>query len=330
TPDHWHAIMTVMACQAGKHVYSEKPTCKTIEEGQAMVNAARKYNRAVQIGMQGRSNPPVIQAANYVRNGQIGRVKRVEIWHPMNFSTDITYAPTPVPSGLDWDMWVGPSRWIDYHPLRAHFNFRWMMDIGEGFIRDRGNHAINVVSMLTGNDDYKGKVTCSATGTPKVTGLWDTPQTMRVEWNFENPDWTLVWNQPEKENPKFPKDNWGAEYFGTTDNLIVYGGDGGAKVEDKAVNYTPPSSGYNAYLEPVEGVDPTERHRLNWFASIRAGRRPVADVEIGVHVVTLPIVGNIAYKLGRKVTYDYATHTFPGDEEANRMIGNSYRSPWKL
>src|ERR1051325_7183393 len=140
TPDHWHAIMTVMACQAGKHVYSEKPTCKTIEEGRAMVNAARRYNRVVQIGMQGRSNPPVAQAVNYVRNGQIGQVKRVEIWHPLNFTTDTYYSPTPVPAELDWDMWLGPSRWIDYHPLRCHFNFRWMMDIGEG---DRKSKRLN-------------------------------------------------------------------------------------------------------------------------------------------------------------------------------------------
>lgn len=328
TPDHWHAIMTVMACQAGKHVYSEKPTCKTIEEGRAMVNAARRYNRAVQIGMQGRSNPPVAQAVNYVRNGKIGQVERVEIWHPINFTNDTPYTPTPVPSGLDWDMWVGPARWIDYHPLKAHFNFRWLMDIGEGFIRDRGNHAINCVYWMTGLDNYNGKVRCTATGTPKLKGMWDVPQTMRVEWTFENPKWTLVWDQPGTPNKKLPGE-WGATYHGTTDSLVLIGGDGGADTEQKAKEYSPPASGYHAYIEPVD-ADPTERHRQNWFNSIREGRRPAADVEIGVKVIYAPIVGNIAYKLGRTVTFDYATERFINDDEANRLLGNPYRAPWKL
>ena len=329
TPDHWHAIMTVMACQAGKHVYSEKPTCKTIEEGRAMVNAARKYKRVVQIGMQGRSNPPVTKAVNYVRNGQIGQIKRVEIWHPLNFTTDKYYEPVAVPSGLDWDMWVGPSRWVDYHPMRCHFNFRWMMDIGEGFIRDRGNHAINCVSWMTGLDDYKGKVKVSAKGTPKLGGLWDVPQTMRVEWTFENPEWTLVWDQPGTPNKRFPGE-WGATYTGSTGDLVLIGGDGGASTEKKAMDYTPPASGYHAYLEPLENIDPTERHRQNWFNSIRANKRSAADVEIGVQVITLPIIGNIAWKLNRPLTFDYATSSFVNDPEANRFLGNPYRAPWRL
>ncbi len=329
TPDHWHAIMTVMACQAGKHVYSEKPTCKTIEEGRAMVNAARRYNRVVQIGMQGRSNPPVTKAVNYVRNGQIGQIKRVEIWHPLNFSTDKYYEPTPVPAGLDWDMWVGPSRWIDYHPLRCHFNFRWMMDIGEGFIRDRGNHAINCVSWITGMDDYKGIVKVKAKGTPKLGGMWDVPQTMRVEWTFANPEWTLVWDQPGTPNKRFPGE-WGATYTGTTGDLVLTGGDGGAATEQKAMDYTPPASGYHAYLEPIENIDPTERHRMNWYNSIRRGKRSAADVEIGVQVITLPIIGNIAWKLGRTLTFDYASSSFINDAEANRLLSNPYRAPWHL
>lgn len=328
TPDHWHGIMTVMACQAGKHVYCEKPTCKTIEEGRAMVNAARRYGRVVQIGMQGRSNPAVAQAVNYVRNGNIGQVKRVEIWHPVNFSNETSFSPTPVPSGFDWDMWVGPARWIDYHPLKAHFNFRWLMDSGEGFIRDRGNHAINCVYWMTGMDNYAGKVRCSATGTPKLKGMWDVPETMRVEWTFQDPEWTLVWDQPGTPNPRMPGD-WGATYHGTRDSLVLLGGDGGAQTEEKARKYEPLSSGFNAYLEPVE-ADPTERHRQNWFNSIREERRPAADVEIGVKVIYAPIVGNISYRLGRPVTFDYATERFENDEEANRLLGNPYRAPWKI
>lgn len=332
TPDHWHAIMCVMACQAGKHVYSEKPTCKSIEEGRAMVNAARHNSRVVQIGMQGRSNPAVAAAANYVRNGMIGPVERVEIWHPVNPTAREWYAPEPVPAGLDWEMWLGPARWSEYHHLKHPANFRWFWDYGEGNIRDRGNHAMNVVSWLTANDEYRGRVSCVATGTPTLEGIWDVPATMRVEWTFEQagkPAWTLVWEQPGTPNPRM-KGLWGATYEGTKGDLVVIQGDSHAATEEKALSYMPPSGGFHAYLEPFETDDVTERHRQNWFSSIRANRRPASDVEIGVHVVTLPIVGNIAYRLGRKVTYEYAVERFIADEEANRLLSIPYRAPWKL
>lgn len=328
TPDHWHALMAVHACQAGKHVYSEKPTCKTIEEGRAMVNAARRYDKAVQIGAQGRSNPAARDACRFVRNGMLGKVSRVEIWHPVNFSTTDWGTPQPVPPGLDWDMWLGPARFSPYHSLKAHFNFRWFWDYGEGFIRDRGNHALSIVSWLMNNDDYKGKVVCTATGTDKTEGIFDVPATMRVEWAFQNPAWTLVWDQPGTPNPRLPGE-WGATYYGDKDDLIVLGGDGGCDTEAKAKNFQTPPGGFEPYLFPVE-ADPTERHRQNWFDCIRTGKRPVMDVEIGYRVVTLAIVGNIAYKLGRAVTYDMAAEKFVGDDEANLMLSEPYRFPWKL
>src|SRR5207253_1311237 len=119
-------------------------------------------------------------------------------------STTQYATPQELPSTLDWDMWLGPARWTSYHPLKCHFNFRWFWDSGEGFIRDRGNHAINIVSWLMDLDSYKGIVTCEASGTPKTEGMYDVPATMRVEWKFQNPEWTLVWDQPGKANPRFP------------------------------------------------------------------------------------------------------------------------------
>lgn len=319
TPDHWHALMTIHACQAGKHVMSEKPTCKTIGEGRAMVNAARRYNRVVQIHAQGRSNGNAHAACQFVRNGQIGKVQRVEIWHPANFSTNDWGRPQRVPSNLDWNMWLGPARWAPYHPLRAHFNFRWFMDYGGGFIRDRGNHALSIVSWLTNNDNYKGLVTCEATGTPFTEGFYDVPATMEVKWEFKDPAWTLTWSQPGKPNPKMPGD-WGATYYGDRDSLIVLGGDGGCDTEQKAKDYQPPSDGVHIYKSPG--------HTENWLNCIRSGERPVMDVEIGHHVVTLCILGNMSYLLGRKLTYDFAREKFVGDEQADRMINVPYRYPW--
>lgn len=328
TPDHWHAIMTVMACQAGKHVYSEKPTARTIEEGRAMVNAARRYNRVVQVGAQGRSNPNAASAVRFIRNGGIGRVQNVSIWHPANFSTTDFGSSQAPPATLDWNLWVGPAPWRDYHPLKCHFNFRWFMDIGGGFIRDRGNHALNVVAWATGLDDYTGLVTCEATGTPHLTGCFDAPATMEVKWQFDNPRWTLEWRQPGQANPRFPGD-WGATYTGDLDELVVLGGDGGCDTEAKAKEFQAPSGGYEPYLHPVQ-TDTTERHRLNFLDCCRTGKRPAADIEIEHKVITLCNLGNIAYQLGRKVTFNLAKERFLGDEQADRMMRAEYRNPWHL
>lgn len=329
TPDHWHALMTVHACQAGKDVYCEKPTCRTIQEGQAMINAARYYKRVVQIGAQGRSNPEARAAAQYVRNGQVGKVHYVEVWHEPNW-TGGWGEDKPVPSELDWDLWLGPARWMPYNPLRCHFNFRWFMDFGGGFIRDRGNHVLSIVLWAMG--DNAQPVSVEATGTPPEDGLFDTPVTMSVQWKFKNPDWTLTWDQPGTRH-KMPSSNqeipWGAKFHGDRDTLIMSGGDGGCETEPKARNYQPPGSGVTLPLHPVN-TDPTERHRQNFLHCVRTREKPVMDVETGVRVITLGILGNIAYRVGRKLRWEPQRQRFIGDEEANRFLAEPYRAPWRL
>jgi predicted dehydrogenase len=327
TPDHWHALMTVNACQAGKHVYCEKPTARTIEEGRAMVNAARRYNRVVQIGAQGRSHPNARAACQYVRNGMLGKVTRVEIWHPDNPITTSWGAPQPVPSTLDWELWVGPARWRPYHSLLHPSKFRWFMDLGGGQIRDRGNHALSLVCWLMNHDNYQGLVTCEATGQPQTEGCYDVPLKFEVKWEFKNPDWTLTWSQP---GIKKMDGLWGATYYGDRDSLVVIQGDGACETEEKAKRYQPPAGG-EVYLHPAPAeMGATERHRQNWLDCIRTGQRPAMDVEIGYRTVTLCILANTAYTLGRKLTYDMKSERFVGDEEANRMISAPYRAPWHL
>ncbi len=329
TPDHWHALMTVHACQAGKHVYSEKPTARTIQEGRAMVNAARNNNRIVQIGLQGRSNLNAHAACQYVRNGMLGRVSRVEIWHPVNYTTTDWGLPQSPPPELDWEMWLGPARWRPYHPLRCHFNFRWFMDIGGGFVRDRGNHALSIVSWLMNNDDYRGVVKVESTGTPQVEGLYDVPATMEARWEFSNPDWSVTWSQPGTSNPRM-KGEWGATYYGDRDSLVVLGGDGGCSTEEKAMKYQVPAGGVEVYKHPSTTDKATIRHHENFFDCIRTGNRPILDVEIGQRVVTLCNIANISYRTGRKLTFDMATERFIADEEANRMLNDPYRAQWSL
>jgi predicted dehydrogenase len=324
TPDHWHALQTVHACQAGKDVYSEKPTCRTIQEGQAMINAASHFGRVVQIGAQGRSNPNARAAAQFVRNGQLGRVNHVEIWHPDNFTGGKAPDATAPPPELDWDLWLGPMRWRPYNPDCAHFNFRWMMDSGGGFIRDRGNHILSIVMWAMGADDA-GPVSVEAVGERDKVGHWDVPVSMDVTWQFRNPDWTLTWSQPGRQRP-FPGSqrliDWGAQFFGDRDTLIVEHADGHCETEDKAKRYEPPTDGVTLPRSPG--------HRENWLECIASRGRTIMPVETGVRVIHLPIIANIAWLLGRKLSWDPAAQQFVGDDEANRFLAQPYRAPWRL
>jgi len=322
TPDHWHAMMTIHACQAGKHVYSEKPTCNTLQEGRAMVDAARQYDRAVQIGAQGRSNVNAHAACQYVRNGMLGRVDHVEIWHPDNPTTTDTAEPMAVPPDLDWDLWLGPARYRPFHSRYHPANFRWFMDLGGGQIKDRGNHALSIVCWLMNHDGYQDLVTVEASGDKQPTGMYDTPRNLVINWTFQN-----TWRQGEVPATH---GHWGATYQGDRDSLIVIEGDGGCKTEEKAMQYQPPAGG-EVYLYPAApGTDATERHRQDWYDCIRTGRLPVMDVAIGHATCSLCILGNMAWSLGRKLTYDMSAEQFIGDAEASGLIAANYREPWRL
>lgn len=330
TPDHWHAIQMIDACQAGQDVYSEKPTCRTIQEGQAMINAQKKYNRVVQIGTQGRSEPAARACAQYVRNGQIGKVNYVDVWHPVNFSGNqaMTFDSAP-PASLNWDMWLGPSRWRAFNRSIHPFNFRWFMEYGGGFIRDRGNHVLSCVFWAMGADNT-GPVTVEAEGERHPRGVWDTPVTMRATWEFKDPDWKVTWSQPGQQRP-FPERpdrllDWGAQFFGDKGSVILEHGDG-ADTETKAKQYVPPSDGVTLPESPGK---PDQRHQQNWLTAIKSRQDPIMPVAAGVAVVTLPIIANISFLLGRKLYWDPQKNRFVNDDDANRFLAEPYRAPYHL
>ncbi len=316
TPDHWHAVQMVQACQAGKDVYTEKPTCRTLEEGHAMINAAQRYGRVVQVGAQGRSTSAGRAACSYIRNGQLGKVSRVEVWHPDNFDGGWGEVQAP-PKELDWNMWLGPMRWREYNPQIVHFNFRWLLDSGGGFIRDRGNHAMNIVFWCL-NLDNTGPVSVEATGDPYTEGAYDAPKRLQATWEFEDPKLTVTWEQP---GGKYGIE-WGEKFIGDKDTLLVSGGDGGCDTEQKAKEYTAPANGVQ--------VERSDDHRANFMECIRTRKPPISNINALVHVITLPITALIAYQLGRKLKFDPKERRFIGDDEANRLASQPYRYPWTL
>lgn len=317
-PDHWHGVMTVMACQAGKDVYCEKPASLTIAEGKAMIEAARRYGRIIQIGSQGRSTHDAYKTCEFIRNGEIGTVQKVTCWHYEN-PVDKENAPnSDPPPELDWDLWLGPARWVPYNKNRCHFNFRWFLDFGGGQIRDRGAHVMSVILWCL-EQDHTGPVSVEATGEAPKTGIWDCPTTMEVTYQFKNPDWTLVWSQP---GTKEGDAGFGAKYWGTKGEIVLKGGDGGCGADERVLNYKVPPGGQKPFRSPG--------HRENFFDCMRTRQKTIMNIEAGHRVATLCIIGNIAYRLGRKLKWDPVREQFIGDEEANRWLSNPGRGSWHL
>ena len=311
TPDHWHAAITVMACQAGKDVYCEKPLCRTIDEGRKMVEAARRYDRVVQMGTQYRSMANTRQVCEWIRNGRLGKIETVRLSHPCN----PTYPREParqVPADLDWDLWLGPAPWAAYHPRRCHFNFRYFMDYGGGAIADNGVHMFSVVSWALGTD-RTGPATIEATGREAPNNLYDVPVELRVRMEFADPACTVIWEQPGSGGLNI-------DFVGSQATLSGFWG---FKVTKGKADLTPTRDD-----EPH--LERSDSHSGNWLDCIAARRRPVMDVEIGHRATSWSHLGNIAYRLGRKLRWDPAVERFVDDDEANRLLRTACREPWRL
>lgn len=332
TPDHWHAVQMVHAAECGKHVYVEKPACCTIEEGKAMIAAAQKHKVAVQVGSQGRSQPEAYLAHRYLVNGNIGKITRVECWHYPSPGDDHPVPDQEPPPELDWDLWLGPLRWRPYNPRYLHGVFRWLMESGGGQIRDRGAHVMSCAMWWMGADGT-GPVTIEATGTQPTKGLWDSCVEMKVTYTFKNPDWVLIWEQPGKPVPpeprtgnepggKIERPGYGAVYYGDKGTFHHWGGDGGTWVEKKARQWNPPPGAKDVYKSPG--------HKEDWLEGIKTGKKTIMNIEAGVGVANLCILGNLAFLLGRTLHWDQSKMEIVGDEQARRMMSRPQRHPYHL
>jgi predicted dehydrogenase len=326
TPDHWHGVQTVHACETGKHVYVEKPSSVTIQEGEAMIKAARVNNRMVQVGAQGRSGVPAYQTCRAIRNGIIGKVKTVDCWHYENPIDENPVADSAPPPELDWEMWLGPLAWRPYNQRYCHATFRWLLESGGGQIRDRGAHQFSTILWCMDADDQVS-FTVEATGTPPTKGLWDCPPIMDVTYQFKDPDWTLIWSQPGR---KAGKTEFGQVFHGENGSLLLEWEGARKWAEPEAVNFKVPPGGFDPYT-PNLYDDFGMNHMGEWLKSIKTSDHlPNVDIEIAHRTATLCILGNLAYMLGRKLEWDGAKQKIIGDEHANRLLGKPQRHPYHL
>ncbi|MFO1501373.1 MAG: Gfo/Idh/MocA family oxidoreductase [Verrucomicrobiota bacterium] len=326
TPDHWHAVQTVHACQTGKHVYVEKPASVTVREGQAMVAAARTNKVAVQVGAQARTAKGGWYTCRAIRNGIVGKVHKVSCWHYANPIDENPLPDSQPPDGLDWDLWLGPLPWRPYNRRYQPAHFRWFLEIGGGQIRDRGAHQFSTILWCM-NADHQTSFTVEAKGKAPTKGLWDCPVDMEVIYQFKNPDWTLEWGQPGNQ---VGKTEFGNVFWGEHGQLVLEWEGGYRPANPEAVNFQLPSGG-----KEVDRTDEYDdfnmNHKADWFKAIREGHlRPAVDIEIGHRTATLCNLGNLAYILGRKLVWDGAKQQVVGDEVANRLLSRPQRYPYVL
>jgi predicted dehydrogenase len=309
TPDHWHALIAVAAAEAGKDIYCEKPLSLTIEEGRAMVNAARRYARVFQTGSQQRSDARFRTACQAVRNGRIGRLQSIEArigGGPISEWQE----PGDPPPGLDWNFWLGPARWVPYQKDRCHYNFRWIYDYSGGKLTDWGAHHNDIAQWGLGTDE-SGPTTVQGTASFPTKGIWDTPTSFEVTSTY--PNGVVLRTKSEGEN--------GILFTGQRGWIFVSRGVLRASDDASILDPFSPSD-----VQLYESAD----HHGNWFRCIKTRERPICDVEIGHRSATVCHLGNIAIRTGRKLVWDPRAERITNDSEANRWLGRPMRAPWHL
>jgi predicted dehydrogenase len=318
TPDHWHAPIAIEAAAAGKDIYVEKPLCTCLAEGRAMVAAARKHGRIVQVGIHHRSEPDIREIAEIVRSGRIGKVREVKCWMWDNPVKEPT-PPSAPPETLDWDRWLGPAPAVPYHPDRVHFNFRWCRDYAGGFMTDWGVHMLNVVTFAL-DIDARGPESVEATATFAPKNIYDFPTKMEARWEFKDPDFTLRWIQPSEGGDLIPGERYAMNFYGEAGELrTIFGG---RKFYKDGKEATLPGGGRTVDVPASPG------HYRNWLDSIRTRKPPIADVEIGHRTTSICQLGNIAMWTGRKLRWDWKAEKFLGDPEADKLLTREYRAKY--
>ena len=309
TPDHWHALIAIAAMEAGKDVYCQKPLTLTIEEGRAMVNAARRYGTVFQTGSQQRSDDRFRQACELVRNGKLGKLEKITT-HIGGIDAG-SWAPTTAPPPeLNWDFWLGPAPWHDYTRDRCHYQFRWYSDYSGGKMTDWGAHHNDIAQWALGTDE-SGPVTVEAKGTFHENGPHDVAGEFEVTHTYANG--VKVICQSNGDN--------GVNFYGENGHIFVRRGKITASDPDILKTQLGPND---------TRLEVSEDHHKNFFDCIATRERPICDVEVGHRSVTVCHLGNIALRLGRKLNWDPVAERFVNDDEANRLISKPMRGGWHL
>lgn len=335
TPDHWHALATVLACQAGKHVYVEKPVSHSPWEGRKMVEAARRYDRIVQAGLQNRSAPYNMEAKEYITSGKLGQIHMCRVYNQKYWGNVPAVADSDTPPTIDWDMWTGPapeSRYNEnYHRRWNHF---WRFSGGD--IINDGVHQMDLARWLIGKD-YPNTV-YSVGGRFAEEGVLESPDTQVAVYEYDDMvmtlELTLYTHYMYKTDggirnsdmfPYWPQNATRIEIYGTDGMMVIGRHGGGWQV------FTNPQNREPVVKAQQYGRFPDPDHKQNFCDCIRSGKLPNADIEQGHRSTLLCQAANISYRTGgQKLQFDRETESFVDNDAANELLKREYRSPWVI
>ncbi len=323
TPDHWHPLIMVEACQAGKDIYCEKPLANSIEECDLMAKAAKRYKRVVQVGQWQRSGPHWKEAMEFVWSGALGDIRLVKTWAYQGWMDNIPVLPDgPAPAGVDYDMWLGPAPQRPFNPNRFHFNFRWFWDYAGGLMTDWGVHIIDMG--LWGMKATGPKSIVAAGGKMgNPDGAEETPDTLQAIYEFDG--FTMLWEHAQGiSNGNYGRDH-GVAFIGNTGTLVADRGGWEVYPEVKAGKPL-----MEAVPRKEGGATDLARHVRNFLDCVKSREQPAANPDIARLAAVNAHLGNVAYKLGRRVYWNDAEQRFENDDEANALVRGKYRTPWKM
>jgi predicted dehydrogenase len=346
TPDHWHALQTMLACAAGKDVYVEKPLTLFVTEGRWMVEIARRYKRVVQVGTQNRSGPNFQRAREFLRTGKLGRIVSAQSTFFRNTMPGFGNPPDQdPPPELDWDMWLGPAPYRPYNPNRAIYHFRWFWDYSGGQQTNLGQHSLDLVHWFIGVEAPKSAY--SSGGRHFLRDNCEVPDTQ--DTILEYPGFVATCQYREATAGRSGQGMGGLAIYGTHGSMQV--GRAGFEVfpdpKRDPINMMAtilgghPVGGPQLRPEPEDDFwtekvkddtgDADEdyaRHARNFLDCIKSRKEPISDLESGHRIATACHLANISLRTGRKISWNAAKESITDDREAARMLTRPYRKPW--
>jgi len=320
TPVHWHAAAAILACEAGKDVYLEKPMAHNIREGRMIIDAVKRTNRVVQVGSQARSRPINHRLVEYVQSGAIGTVRMAKVVN-LEFRRDIGHKnDEPVPAGVNYDLWTGPALLLPFNQNRFHETYQWHWNYGTGEVGDNGAHWLDICRWVMG-------VGCptAASGMGRKLGFTDAKQVPDTDnLNFDYDDKVISYEE-RLWHPYTFQGSQNTMIFYGTDGMVEFGRWVGGHYAFRAYDSNNRLVRYEQEEKPDQGA---AAHLRNFIDCVRTRKKPNADVETAHISTTICHLGNIVVRSGHNIKYDPKTETIPGDPEASRYLGREYRDHW--
>ncbi len=325
TPDHWHCLPFIAACEAGKDIYVEKPLANSIAECDLMVKATRKYKRVVQVGQQQRSGDHWKKAMEYIKGGNIGTLRKVNVWGNFRYGIGQPMVPdSPVPAGVDFERWLGPAPGRSFNKSRFHGSWRMFWDYGGGLLTDWGVHLLDMALWAKDVKELPMSVTASGGNYAFPDHAHETFDTMNV--NYQLRDFTVNWEHTAGiQSGPFGR-SYGLAFVGNDATLVIdrAGWEVFPELAESGATYKVPK------IPQQPGRDYHAEHMKNFMECIKSRKEPACPIENGALVATYAHMGNIALRTKSQLNWNETNRNFGTNTAANALIKPKYRAPWEL